>query len=140
MPYVINNRRTACRVSASLGHGLGGVLAVIEMGPARDRADTLRRWLIDSSLPAALAKTGVVGAHLGEADAAATTVKTDEKKLLQAPDAMARWLVMLEGVDENAVVEAAGDVLGDDPLRAAGVDGGIERGVYRLSFLMARSA
>ncbi len=46
---------------------------------------------------------GMVGAHLGEADAAATTVKTDEKKLLQTPDAMARWLVMLEGVDRDVL-------------------------------------
>src|SRR5262245_49774546 len=76
MPYVINNRRTACRLSASLGHGLGGALAVIDAGPVAGRADALRAFMVERALPAALARTGMVGAHLGEADAGATTVKT----------------------------------------------------------------
>src|SRR5262245_52186421 len=87
--YVINNKRTACRVSATLGKGLGGVLSFVEIGPAPGRADALRRWLVETALPDVLAMNGLVGAHLGEADAAATTVRTDEKKLLQTPDAMA---------------------------------------------------
>ena len=139
MPYVTNNTRTACRVSATLGDGLGGVLAVVDVGPAPGRADSLRRWLVETALPAALAKTGMVGAHLGEADAAATTVRTDEKKLLQTPDATARWLVMLEGIDGAAVADASAEVLGDAALRAAGGDGLVQRGIYQLSFLMARS-
>ncbi len=138
MPYVVNNKRTACRLTTTLGHGFGGALAVIDIGPAAGRADGLRRWLTETALPAALAATGVVGAHLGEADASATTVKTDEKKLLQAPDSMARWLVMVEGVDREAVAAASSRALGDAVLRAAGADPDIARGLYQLSFLMSR--
>jgi hypothetical protein len=83
--------------------------------------------------------TGIVGAHLGEADAAATTVKTDEKKLLQTPDAMARWLVMLEGVDHGMLARACGQVLSDTALRAGGAEGEIDRSDYQLGFVMARS-
>src|SRR5262245_5616488 len=125
MQYVVNNRRTACRVSATLGEGLGGALGVLDLGPAQGRVDSLRRWLAERALPAALARTGMVGAHLGEPDASATTVATDEKKLLQTPDAMARWLVMLEGVDADAIRKATEEALGDRELRAAGAEGGI---------------
>ena len=38
MPYVVNNKRTACRVAATLGDGLGGALGVIDVGPAPGRA------------------------------------------------------------------------------------------------------
>ena len=137
MQHVCNNRRTACRVSSTLGHGLGGVLSVVDVGPGPGQADGLRRWLVETALPAALARTGVVGAHLGEADAGATTVRTDEKKLLQTPDAMARWIVMLEGVDRDMVGAASRRVLGDAALRAAGADGEIARGAHQLSFTMA---
>ncbi len=137
--YVCNNQRTACRVSATLGDGVGGVLSVIEIGPAPGRADSLRQWLVEVALPAALGMTGMVAAHLGEADAAATVVRTDEKKLLQTPDAMARWLVILEGVDRDLVARASAEALADPALRAAGAEGEARRGVYQLSFAMDRT-
>ena len=140
MQYVVNNKRTACRVAATLGDALGGALGVIDVGPAPGRADALRQWLAGTALPAALAMPGMVGAHLGEADAAATTVKTDEKKLLQTPDAMARWLVMLEGVDRDVLARAMRQVLSDSALRAAGAEGEIDRRDYQLGFVMARRA
>jgi len=140
MQYICNNTRTACRVSATLGHGLGGVLHVVDIEPAPGRADSVRRWLVESALPAALAGAGIVGAHLGEADTAATTVTTNEKALLQTPDAMARWIVLLEGVDGERVAAASAAILGDTALRAAGVGGDIHRGAYQLSFLMTPSS
>jgi hypothetical protein len=138
MPYVCNNTRTACTVSATLGDGLGGVLRVIDVTPAAGRADALRRWLVETALPAALARPAIVGAHLAEADAEATRVKTDEKALLATPDAMARWLVMIEGVEVDAVTRASDEVLGGAALRAAGAEGESDGALYQLSFVMTR--
>jgi len=138
MPYVRNNTRTACTVTATLGHGLGGVLSVIDVTPAAGRADALRRWLVETGLPAVLARPAVVGAHLAEADAEATRVRTDEKALLATPDAMARWLVMVEGVDAGAVLRAADDELGDPALRDAGAEGERARALHQLNFAMSR--
>ncbi len=140
MTYVVNNRRTACEITATLGDGLGGVLVALDLGPAPGRAEGLRRWLVETALPAALATPGVVSVHLAEPDSAATTVRTDEKKLLQTPDAMARWVVMVEGVDSDAVGSAGSGALGDGALRGAGATGEIQRGSYRLSFVMTRAA
>jgi len=95
---------------------------------------------VGTALPAALAMPGMVGAHLGEADAAATTVKTDEKKLLQTPDAMARWLVLLEGVDRDVLARATRQILSDSALRAAGAEGEIDGRDYQLGFVMSRRA
>jgi hypothetical protein len=139
MPYVVNNKRTACRVSTTLGRGLGAVLGAMDIGAGAAGEDELRAWLGSRALPAALEQPGMVAVHLVEADAAATTVKTDEKKLLQTADGTARWLVLIEGVDRDAVANAEKRTLGDEALRAAGVGGAIERGTYQLSFLMGRA-
>lgn len=138
IPYVINNKRTACRVTASLGEGLGGLVHLLEIGPAPDRGPALRRWLVETALPATLARPGIVSVHLAEADAAATQVRTDEKKLLQTPDALARWLVMVEGVDRPSLASARADVLSDATLRAQGAGGEILGGAYQLVFVMDR--
>ena len=53
---------------------------------------------------------------------------------------MARWLVMIEGVDRDAVAAASSAALGDAALRAAGAGGEIQRGLYQLSFAMSRPA
>jgi hypothetical protein len=140
MQYVINNKRTACRVQVSPGHGMGGSHGLVELGPGSAKAESLRRWLAEEALPGVLARLGIVGAHLGEADAAATHVRTDEKNLLQTPDAMARRLVLIEGVNMDAVEVACADVLGDAALRVAGTEDEIGRGFYRLSFAMASPA
>jgi hypothetical protein len=136
MQYVCNNSRTVCRVSATLGRSLGGILAVVELGPRPGAEDGLRRWLIDEALPAAVARPGMVAAHLGEADAAATLVKTEEKTLLPSPDALARWLVMIEGVEQARVRAALADVLGREALLARGADLELAAGTYQLSFVM----
>ena len=136
MQYVCNNTRTACRVAATLGRGVGGVAAVLEVGPAPGRADELRRWLVESALPGALAQPGIVGAHLAEADAAATAVKVEEKKLLATPDALVRWLVIVEGVDRSAVAAAAGEPLGREALATRGAGGEVLAGLYQLGLVM----
>jgi hypothetical protein len=136
--HVINNKRTACRVTVTFGDGVGGVLAVLEIGPAPGRAETLRRWLSESALPAVLARPRIVGAHLAEADIAATQVNTSEKKLLQTPDALARWIVMVEAVEPEFLASACEEVLGIPALRAAGADGEILAGTYQLNFVMDR--
>ena len=56
MTYIVNNKRTACEVTATLGDGLGGALAALDVGPVADRADGFRRWLVGTALPAALAR------------------------------------------------------------------------------------
>src|SRR5262249_35274419 len=135
--YVCNNRRSACRLTATLGRGLGGSLAVLAIPPPPVRAHRLGPLPAPAS-PPAHARPRVVGAHRGEPDAAPTAVGTDEKKLLPTPDAMAQWIAMIEGVDRDAVAAASAACLGNAALTAAGASGGVGRGFYQLVFTMDR--
>jgi hypothetical protein len=133
-----NNSRTVCRLTASLGDGVGGALATLELGPAPGREAELRRWLAETALRAAVGRPGMVGAHLGEADADNTRVQTAEKKLLDQPDALARWVVLLEGSEASAVETAASEVLGAEALARHGATADAQRAVYQLNYSLRR--
>ncbi|HKZ06900.1 MAG TPA: hypothetical protein VJU81_15665 [Methylomirabilota bacterium] len=133
-----NNRRTACRTTLSLGAGEGGALATLELGPRSDGEATLRSWLTVTALPAVAARPGIVGAHLAEADVQMTVVRTAEKKLLDAPDTLARWVVMVEGVTAEAVERVCADLLDAEHLTRHGAAGDGSLAVYRLVFSLRR--
>lgn len=139
MPLVRNNKRTACRVVASVGPGLGGVIATLELGPRVGHEAELRSWLTGTGVPAAVEHPGVVGGHLLEGDAAVSTAaKSDEKKLLATPDALVRWVVLIEGIDLPAVEGACHDLLGIEALARRGAADDAALGFYRLQLVYAR--
>ena len=133
-----NNRRTACRTTVSLGVGLGGVLATLELGPLAGREDVLRAWLSSTALPAAAERAGIVGAHLCEADVEMTVVRTAEKKLLDTPDTLARWVVMVEGLDPELVEGAVRALLDTEHLTRHGAAPDVSLAIYRLVYALAR--
>lgn len=133
-----NNRRTACRTTVSLGVGMGGVLATLELGPLAGREDVLRAWLSSTALPAAAARAGIVGAHLCEADVEMTVVRTAEKKLLDTPDTLARWVVMVEGLDPELVEGAVRALLDTEHLTRHGAAPDVSLALYRLVYALAR--
>ena len=91
--------RTAARVEASFGRGVGGFVVAARFAAAPK--PTLR-----DALAGAAARRGVLGAHLLQGDDAATQVPTREKAVRAQPDEMAAWIALIEGVDQTAV-EAA---------------------------------
>lgn len=138
LPVFRNTKRTACRVTATLGHGLGGSVTALEFGPAAGRADELRAWLTGTALPAAMERRWLVGAHLCEADVEASTVKTEEKKLRERPDELARWILLLEAIGPEAAESAGRDVLGADGLTRHGAAADVATGLYRLLYVQSR--
>jgi hypothetical protein len=133
-----NNKRTVCTITASLGRGEGGVVATVELGPGAGREEGLRAWLREQALPAVLARPGISSVHLGEADVAATIVRTAEKRLLDRPDALARWVVLVEGNDAAAVEAAQTAVLAPAALAAQGAEDEVLVAVYQLAFSLDR--
>jgi hypothetical protein len=139
MPLVRNNKRTACRVVSSAGPGLGGVIATLELGPRAGHEAELRSWLIGTAVPAVVEHPGVVGGHLLEGDAAVSTAaKSDEKKLLATPDALVRWVVLVEGIDLPAVEGTCRDLLGVEALARRGAMDDAALGFYRLQLVYGR--
>ena len=131
-----NNRRTACRNTVSLGQGVGGALATLELGPAAGGDEALRAWLIATALPALAGRPGITGAHLSEADVEMTVVRTAEKKLLDKPDTLARWVVMVEGLDPETVAGGCAATLSDEALGRHGAAPDRSLAVYRLVYTL----
>jgi hypothetical protein len=139
LPLVRNNKRTACRLVASVGAGLGGVIATLELGPRAGHEDALRSWLTGTALPAAIERPGVTAGHLLEGDAGVSTAaKSDEKKLLATPDALVRWVVLVEGIDPGAIESAGRDLLGPGALAGHGATDDVTRGFYRLQLVSGK--
>ena len=107
--------RSLCHVRASFGRGLGGCIATLR----------LEHGLPAQALSALPQQQGLVGAFLLEAQSLAGAPQTTEQKIRGGSDAEARWVGLIGGYDEEAVVRAAHDVAG------AGV-----LGVYRLSYTL----
>ncbi len=138
LPLFRNTKRTACGVSASTGVGIGGALATLELGPATARDEELRAWLTGTALPTVRERPGVVGVHLCEADADVTTVETEEKKLRDQPDALARWVLLVEGLDASLAERAYRDTMGAEALESHGVAGPSSLAVYALVYALTR--
>jgi hypothetical protein len=131
-----NNRRTVCRMTKSLGAGVGGAIATLELGPAEGRDGELRRWLAEVALPAAVARAGLVGAHLGEADLDNTRVKTEEKNLLDKPDDVVRWVLLLEGTDGPTLERACAEIFATPALTANGALSDVSAATYQLVYTL----
>jgi hypothetical protein len=137
LPLFRNTNRTACRVTASLGSGVGGALATLQLAPTAGREDECRAWLVTTALPSLADRPGLVGAHLGEADLEATRVPTEERKLREREDEVASWVVLVEGVEPHVVERASRDLLSPDALRRRGAAGDPAVAVYRLLYCLA---
>ena len=73
-----------------------------------------------------------VGAHLLLGIEAASRPKTKEAALRGAPDAVADWVLMVEGEDEDAVLAAADGPVAPRALESLGAAPGSVAAVYRL--------
>lgn len=126
-----NVARSLCQVETSQGHGSGGWLGTLrfDCDPARDAN-------LEAELARILAglagRPGIVAAHTGRADLAASTAQTAEQTGRPA-NAVPRWVVMVEASTEAAVRGALADPLSAAALARFGLLG-LEAGSYGLQF------
>ena len=134
-PLWRNSIRTACRVTASLGQGMGGCVASVEFGSEPRRDEELRAWLTELVLPRLVERPDVVGAHLCEADAVVSQIATEEKQDRGGSDALVRWVVLVEGSAAEPVAAVCHEYLAMELLRQRGGIAGWS-GVYRLAYVL----
>lgn len=139
LPKFRNSNRTLCRIDASFGKGVGGALMTIQLAPAEGRADQLRDHLARALLPELAMQPGIVGAHLLEADEAASRVQTAEKSLRERPDEVADWVVLVEALDFPVLKRLRDGDLSEAALRQAGAGELQNVALYRLFHLLAES-
>ena len=128
--------RTAARVTASLGTGVGGTAMTWRLSPLPGRADELREWLSEHALPSALGTWGLVGAHLLEADSEVSRVATVESSIRPGGDQIADWIILIEGTGE-APIQAVAKTLEEPAMHGAAPRQ--EQAFYRLQTLLARA-
>ncbi len=139
MPLVRNNKRTACRVVTSAGAGLGGVIATLQLGPRAGHEDELRSWLTGTALRAAAEHPGIVATHLLEGDAGVSTAaRSDEKKLLEKPDELVRWVILIESTDPPALEATCRDLLSPEAVARRGAADDVTLGLYRLQLIFGK--
>jgi hypothetical protein len=130
--------RTVCDVAASLGLGTGGWIETIRLGAVSNEAE-FRRTLLQRHLPAVIGMDGIVAAHLLRGSEPEKPGGTEESALRGEPDRTAAWVILVEGVDEQPLHSLRKGVISDEVLRACGAQSGIERGIYRLQFALAKA-
>jgi hypothetical protein len=138
LPLFRNTSRSACRVTFTRSLGVGGTLATLRLGPVAGREDALRGWLTTRALPALAEAPGIVGAHLVEAEAAATRVPTRERALRSREDEIARWVVLVESGTPAPMAETVAGALGPEALDLNGAAPGAALGVYRLLYCLGK--
>lgn len=136
----LDTSRGLCRVAASFGPGQGGLLVTYRYDVAPGREEEQRRLLAHDILPKLAEAPGVVGAHLGIADKAASSIETAEKKDIAKP-LIPYWVILVEGGSEAAPLLASCDAaLPMSRLIAAGAEDPIRRGLYQLQYTRNKTA
>jgi hypothetical protein len=136
----LDTSRSLCRVAASFGVGQGGLLVTYRYDVEPEREAAHRDLLARVVLPLLADRPGVVGAHLGIADRAASAVETAEKKGLAKP-LVPNWVILVEGGSEAAALLAACDTaLAEERLVDAGAIAPVRRGLYQLQYTRLKTS
>ena len=105
-----NTSRALTAVRASLGPGLGGVLATLRFAVAAGREEEAISFIATNAVVAAAAQARIAGVHLCATDHDASMSKTAESRdrtdIMAAPG----WVILVEGCDDAAVRKAAIDL------------------------------
>ena len=96
----------------------------------------LRSWLSDHALPSFAARAGLCAAHLLIGDQAVSKTPTREKQLRAAPDAVADWVVLVNGYERAAVAQAKAELLGADGLLSNGASENPVAALYNLDYTL----
>ena len=137
-PYFRNFVRGACRAVATSGAGVGGAIATLRLLPEADGkavSEAAAKALVEKLA----SLDGMIGAHVGLADAAVTSVPTRERAARGATvEPVFHGVVMVEGVSRADLSQAMPTLA--DAIRSSGM--GLlpaETGIYDLSLSLVKA-
>jgi hypothetical protein len=129
MPALRNMNGSLCRVAASSGFGAGCCIQTIRFSPEPGREAHLRGGLTSEAQSLAH-QQGLCAAHLLVADQERSRAPTRETALREGQDAVADWVLVVEGYDEAAVAEDRSALL-----RQSGAGPEITGDLYRIDHI-----
>lgn len=133
MQHYRGMNRGFCRVSCSVGLGLGQVGLLLRFSPEPDQEAGLRLWLSQELLPSLPAREGVVSAHLLEAAAKPDFTK---EQVIRGKDAGVDWVVFVTGYDLGSVEALAGEELSGQRFASHGARG-VTAGIYQMRYALS---
>ncbi|MBD2750494.1 hypothetical protein IC232_27940 [Microvirga sp. BT688] len=129
MPALRNMNRSLCRVAASSGSGAGCCLQTNRFAPEPGREAHLR-GVLTSEAQSLAHQQGLCAAHLLIADQDRSRASTRETALRGGQDAMADWVLLVEGYDEAAVAQDRSGLL-----RQSGAGPSVAGDLYRMDHI-----
>lgn len=130
VPNFTDTSRTLCSVVRSHGHGVSGFICALALTTPADGMTA-----IFDNLTAA---DDVTAVHLlDEAEGKATA--TAESRMRSAPDQTAAGILLVEGVDREALDGAVSNLASDQAIADATGAPPFQRGTYQLDFMMDRA-
>jgi len=136
MPNFRNTTRALCRVSASAGSGVGGVLLSMWLSPQNDQRDRLREW-IAATLHSLHTTPGLCIVHAQHWEAEQMELPATREAMLRGnSDQSIDWAIIIEASGLDEISYARLRLLGgNSPLEAA-CQKPIVDVSYRLLFLL----
>jgi len=134
-PYIRDSARALAEVRLSLGIGQGGFVLTLRFDAQSGKQGALERHIRESLEPAAR-MPGIVGAHFCVADMQASLMVPVERQ--GRPTSVPPWIVVLEGITLEALVQATD---GHFPARALiehGAQSAIECDTYAHQITVCR--
>ncbi|GEO19093.1 hypothetical protein [Microvirga aerophila] len=104
MPALRNMNRSLCRVEASSGFGAGRYLQTVRFSPEQGQEAHLR-GVLTSEAQLLAAQRGLCAVHLLIVDRDRSRTPTREAALRGGEDAVADWVLLVEGYDEAVVTQ-----------------------------------
>ena len=132
MPYYRGMTRGFCSVSGSFGFGLGHVSLLIRFKPATGAESSLRKWLLQDTLPRLPPRQGIGSIHLLEG--ALTPQMTNEQRIRGA-DAGVDWALLVTGYSQGAMASLMQADLCNAQLEKHGATGVLDA-IYRMEYAL----
>ncbi len=129
MPALRSMNRSLCRVAASSGLGAGRCLQTTRFSPEPGREAHLR-GVLTSEAQSLAHQRGVCAAHLLIADQDRSRAPTRETALRGGQDAVADWVLLVEGYDEAVVAQDRSEML-----RQSGAGPETNADLYRMDHI-----
>ncbi len=138
LPGFTDNTRGACQIAYTDGHAMGGFILTLRFAAQDGKEAALIDALKTKVMPRFTPQPRTTGAHLVRNDVALTggNAGNQRGRVIHLPEI----IVMVEGLDAEALKALGESLLGNDALQALGAKPDIVRGLYQLEYSIANLA
>lgn len=135
LPGFTDNTRGACQIDYTDGHAMGGFILTLRFGAQEGKERSLVEVLKTEVLPKCTPRPRIAGTHLVHNDVSLTSGNAGNQRgrVIHLPE----LIVMVEGVDADALTELGNSLLSDAKLQSLGARPNVVRGLYQLEYSRA---